>query len=63
MTCLGERELVLYCLNDSDDLKGFYSVSNATAYYNNANNNTNYEGKKWDHLTHLDHENQIRKII
>ena len=52
MTFLGERELVLYCLNDSDDYKDIYSVSNTTkynAYYNNANyNNTNYEGKKWD---------------
>ena len=62
MTFLGERELVLYCLNDNDE-KDFYSVSNATAYYNNPINNTNYEGKKWDHLTHLNHENQIRKNI
>ena len=67
MAFLGERELVLYCLNDSDDYKDIYSVSNTTkynAYYNNANyNNTNYEGKKWDQLTHFIMKTKLEKLF
>ena len=50
MTFLGERELVLYCLNDIDDYsKDIYSESNASKYYNNTSYKTNYDGKKWGH--------------